>query len=267
MTRLILGLTVTSLIAWGQSVVCRPSARAIFLGEKGAIAPAGACESPTDVSAVKPPASSPKQTAANPQAAPAAPKQPTTANQKAPPQQPSTGIINVSSMSGTRMSAMMYWIELVKPSGETQRVTTDQVFRSGESIRLHFQSNVAGRLTIAQIRPNGSSQVLFPDSRVSAGDNLIEAKVDTAVPPSGHFRFDNEIGTDRLMVFLHPGGSSSGDRQMKAGTTLGVDETTELTRNILTAKRGLILETDAQAGSQFVAMPGSVAMEIQLKHR
>ena len=267
MRRLMLGLIFPSLIAWGQSVVCRPSARAIFLGENGAIAPAGACDSASGVSAAKPPASPSKPVAANPPDAPAAPKPAVATNPKALPPHPSAGFINTSSMSGAPMSAMMYWVELIKPGGESQRVTTDQVFRSGESIRLHFQSNVAGRLTIAQLRPDGSSQVLFPDSRVNAGDNLIEAKVDTAIPPSGRFRFDNETGTDRLMVFLHPGASSSGDRQLKSGSTLGADETTELTRTILTAKRGIILETDARAGSQFVAMPGSVAMEIQLKHR
>ena len=262
MMRLISLLLVATLVVWGQSTPCRPSARAIFLGEKGAITPAPGCESSVDEAAGK---ASAKETASP--RPPAGSKKATPPNQKGQPQQHPTGIVPVASVLGTPMSAMMYWIELVKPSGEMQRVTSDRVFRSGERIRLHFQSNVTGRVMIAQIRPDGSSQVLFPDSRVNAGDNLIQAKVETAIPPSGHFRFDNETGTDRLMVFLHPGASPPGDGQTKAGTVLGADETMELTRNILSAKRGLILETDARAGEQFVAAPGSVAIEIQLRHR
>jgi hypothetical protein len=122
-------------------------------------------------------------------------------------------------------------------------------------------------LIIAQIRPDGTSQVLFPNSAVSAGDNLIEAKVDTTIPPAGYFLFDNEVGTDRLMVFLHPLGSLPGGVPMKPGTRLGVDETTVLAQNIVSAKRGLILETAAREGAQFVAAAGSVSIEIQLKHR
>jgi len=253
MMRFTIAVLLASVSLWGQPRPC--SARAIFIGDKGAIPPGCA------------PAEAVPQ---NPQKTETSGKRPPVKNtdSQGPVTKPSQPAPVPVSYPGSEMSAMMYWIELVQPNGETQRVTTDRVFLSGERIRLHFQSSIAGRLTIAMVRPDGSSRVLFPDSRINAGDNLIQAKVDTPIPPSGYFRFDTETGTDRLMVFLHPGITSGSDRPMTAGSILDRDQTTELARNI-SSKRGLILETVDQPGhsAQYVAAAGVVALEIRLKHQ
>lgn len=166
------------------------------------------------------------------------------------------------------ISALKYWIELFGPGGEVQRVTTARRFHSGERIRLHFESNVAGRLTIAQKKPDGSSQVLYPDPKVNRGDSFIAAKTDTAIPPNGAFHFDNETGTDQLLVFLEPGMASSGENQVAAGGSLNEDQTGEMVQQVQRT-RGLVLESDEKAGqtAQYAAAPGSLALLIKLIHQ
>jgi len=72
-------------------------------------------------------------------------------------------------------AGLMYYIERQGPDGRVDRVNPTTIFHSGDRIRLQLKSNVAGRLVIAQRNPDGSSGVLFPDSRVNGGDNRIQA--------------------------------------------------------------------------------------------
>jgi hypothetical protein len=217
-----------------------------------------------------------KSTTKAPSSKEAATNRPSAGSQKTSPAvagQPTKGspsqIIPVSTTVAGTMSAMMFWIELVKPSGEKQRVTSDHVFRSGEKIRLHVESNVTGRMSVAQIDPKGGSQVLFPDPRINAGDNLVTARVETAIPPAGFFRFDNEIGTERLIVILTPGQGKSADTQLAAGATLDEAKTVEMARSVVTSSRGLLLEAVEEPGhaAKYVAASGPIRLEIKLKHQ
>lgn len=264
--RLITLALVAAFFVSGQTQPCQASARAIFLGEQGAIAPSPGCEASVVAEAKKssPKAPSPKEAATN---------RPPTGPQKTASGQSPTGstpqIIPVSATGAGTMSAMMYWIELVKASGEKQRVTSDHVFRSGEKIRLHVESNVTGRMSVAQIEPRGGSQVLFPDPRINAGDNLVTARVETAIPPAGYFRFDNEIGTERLIVILTPGQGRSADTQVVAGAILDEAKTVEMARSVVTSSRGLLLEAVEEPGqaAKYVAATGPIRLEIKLKHQ
>ncbi len=267
MKRTVFTLLLLSVGAYGQAPVCQQSARAIFLGEKGAIAPNPGCES---VGGGDDAGESPQRAQTTEVKPPTPAPEPKAAAETSVPQPPDTpSMVPAASREETAMSAMMYWIELVSPSGESERVTTERTFRSGERIRLHIQSNVTGRLTIAQMRGDGSSQLLFPDQRVNAGANVIEARADNVVPPSGYFRFDTETGTERLMVFLTPSWTPADDMRVRPGEVLDSRRTTELARNIESSKRGLILETVEEPGqtAQYVAASGGVALEIRLDHR
>ncbi len=101
---------------------------------------------------------------------------------------------------------LMYWVELVKADGALERVTEKRVFRSGEKIRLHFQTNRNGRIMIAQKQKNGEHRVLFPDPRVNNGDDRIAADVDTTIPGSSKawFVFDDKPGQEVLLVHVMP---------------------------------------------------------------
>jgi hypothetical protein len=99
-----------------------------------------------------------------------------------------------------------YWLELVQPgASQIVRVNSNRIFHSGERIRLHVETNVDGRLMLLQLAQNGASHVLFPDARISSGDNYVRAGVDMPIPSSSAWiKFDNHPGTERLIVFLSP---------------------------------------------------------------
>jgi len=80
-------------------------------------------------------------------------------------------------------TGLKYWVELVRPdSPQILRVNSTRAFHSGERIRLHFESNVDGRIVLVQVNSNGTSQMLFPDRRINDGDNRIKAATDMTVP-------------------------------------------------------------------------------------
>ena len=109
-------------------------------------------------------------------------------------------------IASLKPTGLRYWIELILPgSPEIQRVTSSRPFHSGDRIRLHFESNIDGRIVLMQMTPLGGSEVLFPSARVRNGDNHIKARTDTILPAeNGWFTFDEHPGTERIMVLLTP---------------------------------------------------------------
>jgi len=199
-------------------------------------------------------------------------------------------------------TGLKYWVELVQPnSSQILRVSSTRAFHSGERIRLHFESNMDGRIVLVQINPNGTSQMLYPDQRINSGDNHIKAGVDTTVPPgNAWFTFDNNPGTERLLVFLNadsgpvpaPSHSkrahaenesmiastafTSSDGKLDAAATSGLASQVEKQRG----GKSLVLEVDDKSDSpaDYVVKPVSykqgeegagkaLAIEIQLKHQ
>jgi hypothetical protein len=101
-------------------------------------------------------------------------------------------------------SGLKFWIELVKQQGESfAKVTDSRTFRSGEKIRLHFESNREGRIAIVQLGTSGTSSVLFPDPSKGLSDNSMRAREDRVLPSAKHwFRFDDTAGVERLLVLF-----------------------------------------------------------------
>jgi hypothetical protein len=165
-------------------------------------------------------------------------------------------------------AGLMYYIELVRPSGELLRVTSKRSFHSGERVRIHFTSNVSGRLTVVQREPDGTSQVLFPDSRVNGGNDRIIANQDMVVPgEKGWFKFDNKPGQERLMVLLTAVGSepATENRQIvNASERLSNAKTVQLAANIeqQQGSKALVLEVDEKSESPatYIVKPISTSL-------
>jgi hypothetical protein len=198
---------------------------------------------------------------------------------------------------------LKYWVELIQPNGQILRVSSARVFHSGEHVRLHFESNVDGRIVLVQMNANGTSQVLYPDPRINNGDNHIKAGSDMTVPAGGAwFTLDNNPGTERVMVFLNsessmpvaapqfthsPGGplpqSTANDSPViSPGGKLDASTTAELAAKVdqQRGSKSLILEMDDKserpadyAVKPAVYKPGNpegpaaLAVMIQLKHQ
>ncbi|HKS26032.1 MAG TPA: DUF4384 domain-containing protein [Thermoanaerobaculia bacterium] len=111
----------------------------------------------------------------------------------------------ISSAQRVASTGLMYWVEWLKPSGEAVRVTTDQIFHSGDRIRVHLTGSVDGDVAVYQRDFHGQALRLFPDARVNEGSARVQKGASTVIPStSSWFRFDDQVGTERLLVVLTP---------------------------------------------------------------
>jgi hypothetical protein len=183
---------------------------------------------------------------------------------------------------GDSATGLMYYLELVKPSGEVLRVNSTRVFHSGERVRVHFQSNVNGRLTIVQKQKDAHAHILFPDRRVRAGDNRIRRDVDTVVPSErAWFQFDQDAGEEQLLVFLTTEEGYDAVKSEVARAEIGQAQAQQLQSKVeqLQGSKGLLIEVDDQsdkpaayavntaAKEDKAQLPGVVALEITLIHK
>ncbi len=98
-------------------------------------------------------------------------------------------------------TGIQYWIEL-KRAGKTLNVSNKFSFKSGDKIRIHLKSNVdAYAYVILQEGSSGEQSVLFPDSRFH-DKNKLNASVDYSIPQEGDMAFDQNPGTERLLLLL-----------------------------------------------------------------
>ena len=76
------------------------------------------------------------------------------------------------------------------------------VFRSGDRVKLSFESNIDGYLYVVQEGSTGRWNVLFPNPDSNGGRNTIRRGEEYVVPPDGWFQFDTNVGTEVLFVVL-----------------------------------------------------------------
>lgn len=169
---------------------------------------------------------------------------------------------------------IMYYIELVAPSGERSLVTVDRNFRSGDRILLHVKSNVDSDVAVYQREPDGRQTRLFPDSRINDGSALIKKGEDTVLPsPTAWFRFDDQTGIEHLTIILTPRTAGASPPWRTAPPTLSASH--DATRPGAGSK-GLIVETDttsAQPATYAMSriengrVSGPVEISVTLKHQ
>jgi hypothetical protein len=177
-----------------------------------------------------------------------------------------------------RNMGVKYWVELVQPEGQMLRVTANRQFRSGEKVRFHFETNTDGYIYLTQ-RDTATGQwtLLFPDARVSSGDNFIRAGLDTILPSQNSwFTFDNNPGEERIMVQLSPVRT---DADTPYDTAALIADRYEQQQVDESGSKSLRIEFDEHSTQPagYVAMPSAmisgtqapslITFEISLKHR
>lgn len=105
---------------------------------------------------------------------------------------------------GSGFMGVQYWLELSRPDGSKQRVTADRVFRSGDRIKLFVTTNREGYLYLLNIGSSGRSRLIFPHSRMQAGQNFVQANMPYEVPQGGAFQFDANPGEETVLLMLSP---------------------------------------------------------------
>jgi len=131
--------------------------------------------------------------------------QPSTGN-TAKEKQKSTAVAKPKSKASSKEIAtgLSYWIEVIKPDGKVERATAEsRVFKTGEHIRFVFKSNKDGYLYLLAIGSSGKGAVLFPDSRINAGNNYVTPNNEYPVPfGEKSFVMDPTPGEEKILVFF-----------------------------------------------------------------
>jgi len=120
-----------------------------------------------------------------------------------PPPTLASGADGTKSLAAPTHMGVKYWVELVDASGRPRQITTEQVFRAGDRIKLHVVANRDGYLTLVNVGSTGKTNVLFPSASTAAG-NFVKAGADYAVPASGYLRFDANPGQETLILTFSP---------------------------------------------------------------
>jgi len=102
-----------------------------------------------------------------------------------------------------------YTLFMKDANGDAVRVDPTRVFHSGEAIRLSLEANTDGFLYVFYTENDGEPQMIFPDSRLSRGNNLVRAHVPYEVPSNMEaderlrwFVFDATPATERVFIVV-----------------------------------------------------------------
>ena len=98
-------------------------------------------------------------------------------------------------------TGLQYWIEL-KRGGKILNVSNKFAFKSGDKIRIHVKSNIDGYAYVLLLEGSrGEQSVLFPDPQFH-DNNMVRANRDIPIPAEGYMAFDQNPGTEKLVLLL-----------------------------------------------------------------
>jgi Domain of unknown function (DUF4384) len=93
--------------------------------------------------------------------------------------------------------------------GRAVRVDPTHAFHNGDSVRVSLEPSIDGYLYIFHTENDGLPEMIYPDSRLDYGDNLIDAHVPVEVPSSEAtderlrwFTFYGNGGVERLYIVV-----------------------------------------------------------------
>lgn len=102
-----------------------------------------------------------------------------------------------------------YTLFMKDASGREVRVEPSREFHNGDSVRLALEPNVDGYLYIFDAENESAPQMIYPDPRLDAGDNSVEAHVPIEIPSSEEtderlrwFTFYGNGGSEHLYVVV-----------------------------------------------------------------
>ncbi len=184
--------------------------------------------------------------------------------------------------SDSRKAGLRHWIELVEEGSQVGRkVTSDRVFHTGERIRLHFQSNQDGYISLLQLS-GAKSEVLFPAPGKGFFDGFISAHEDRVLPgQEAWFRFDHRTGIEKLVVVFSPeleplerilpGREPRQEPREPLQPPRGPSRLAQLA-SLPPGAKGLVVESELDdpnlVGSYAVSLTGEpIVLEIQLVHQ
>ncbi|HJR07059.1 MAG TPA: DUF4384 domain-containing protein [Pyrinomonadaceae bacterium] len=120
-----------------------------------------------------------------------------------------TGGASAEAALKLRPIGLGYTLFTLGDNGEAVRTDPARQFRTGEAIRLALETNTDGYLYIFHTENDGEASMIFPDARLSGGNNLVKAHVPFEIPSSQGatddmrwFVFRDPPAAERLYVVL-----------------------------------------------------------------
>jgi hypothetical protein len=118
--------------------------------------------------------------------------------------------LNSSTANGpVQAIGLGYTLFMRDANGRSMRVEPSHEFHSGDRVRISLEPSIDGYLYVFHTEGGGSPEMIYPDARLDAGENWIEAHVPMEVPSSEQsderyhwFVFDNNPATERLYVVV-----------------------------------------------------------------
>ncbi len=114
-----------------------------------------------------------------------------------------------SSKNESQAIGLGYTLFMKDANGRGVRVEPSREFHNGDSVRLALEPNVDGYLYIFDAENESAPQMIFPDPRLDAGDNSVEAHVPIEIPSSEEtderlrwFTFYGNSGNEHLYVVV-----------------------------------------------------------------
>lgn len=94
-----------------------------------------------------------------------------------------------------------YYVRLKNADGSTSDVLSSRKFKSGERFQLGVKVNNPSYVYILNEDANGKVIQLYPQPGV---DNYVDAMGTVFLPAKGSFQFDEQPGTEKLLVYVSP---------------------------------------------------------------
>src|SRR5205085_3447738 len=105
--------------------------------------------------------------------------------------------------------ALGYTMFMRDVNGRAVRIDPTREFHNGDRIRISLEPNIDGYLYVFHTEGDGQPEMIFPDARLEAGENWVEAHVPMDVPSTVEtderlrwFQFYGNPATEHLFVVV-----------------------------------------------------------------
>jgi hypothetical protein len=113
------------------------------------------------------------------------------------------------SKNSTQAIGLGYTLFMRDADGRGMRVEPSREFHNGDRVRISLEPNIDGYLYVFHTENDGAPEMIYPDARLDAGDNSIDAHVPLEVPSGEEsddrlrwFTFYGNGGTEHLYVVV-----------------------------------------------------------------
>ena len=103
---------------------------------------------------------------------------------------------------GTANTGLRYRLIQELAPGEQRDVDPDTMFRTGDRLKLAFESNVDGYFYVVAHGTSGRWNVLFPAPDINGGSNRVARQREYLIPDDGWFEMQPPAGTEEVFVIV-----------------------------------------------------------------